>query len=65
MAEQPKAPKSKPAEQIAAPAHRVETSANKAAATGSNKDRGRDLSGTTLGEFLLLRKLGSGGMGEG
>jgi serine/threonine-protein kinase len=28
------------------------------------KDRGPDLSGTALGDFLLLRKLGSGGMGE-
>jgi len=64
MAEQPKLPKGKHADQTTAPAARVETAANRGSTTGSTKDRGRDLSGTHLGEFLLLRKLGSGGMGE-
>lgn len=64
MAEQPRAPRGKPANQTGAPAHRAETAVNRGSTTGSTKDRVRDLSGTHLGEFLLLRKLGSGGMGE-
>jgi serine/threonine-protein kinase len=58
------APKKRPSDEPDKPDDELDPTRLDVCGAGAKKGSGRDLASTTLGDFQLLRRIGSGGMGE-